>query len=208
MMKTEMLNDELLEDLDLLADGELPEAQRAELFVRLDEAENGWRLCAQALLESRMISESLRPATAERPPIRSFPGRQVAGWLGIAAALALAFVTGYTNPQMTSVVELPVVDSHPHPARPSQSLGSARTASAVYTWVDMAAAAGLEPGVNELGQVHYTTREELSPVYVTALRNAGLSVERRTRMMNLTSDSGAAVQLPFTETRVMSSGPY
>ena len=40
---------------DLLADGELSEAQRRELLAGLDDEPGGWRQCATAFLEAQAL---------------------------------------------------------------------------------------------------------------------------------------------------------
>ncbi|HVJ79751.1 MAG TPA: hypothetical protein VNC50_01675, partial [Planctomycetia bacterium] len=88
---------ELRRSLDRLADGELAERERSELLARLDGIQDGWKLCARALLEAQAFREAFGEATpAAFTSMRGAPkGRsQRTAWLAIAAAACLAFVAG------------------------------------------------------------------------------------------------------------------
>jgi len=103
--------------LDLLVDGELPEAERCRLLAGLDGTPGGWRACALAFLETQCWKEQLRavartsshaeaPASASaasaagEPPV---PASRRQAWTGrvwrlggtalaMAASFLLAFV--------------------------------------------------------------------------------------------------------------------
>ncbi len=55
------------EELDLLAEGELSNAERADLFHRLDEDPARWKTCALAILEAQSLRKSLREGLADQP---------------------------------------------------------------------------------------------------------------------------------------------
>ena len=54
--------------LDLLVDGELPEAERRQLLLKLEETPGGWRACALAFLESQCLKQTCRAVAAEGTP--------------------------------------------------------------------------------------------------------------------------------------------
>ena len=61
------------EELDLLAEGELSHADRADLFRRLDEDPARWKDCALAMLEARALRKSLRECLADQPMAQALP---------------------------------------------------------------------------------------------------------------------------------------
>jgi hypothetical protein len=70
------MNDELLSNddrrlLDLLVDGELNDAQRRELLLRLERSPDGWRRCAAAFLEAQAWRGETRAMTAPQAPAPS-----------------------------------------------------------------------------------------------------------------------------------------
>jgi anti-sigma factor RsiW len=62
------------EELDLLAEGELSHAERADLFRRLDENPSHWKDCALAILEAQSLRKSLRQSLADQPMAQALPG--------------------------------------------------------------------------------------------------------------------------------------
>lgn len=62
------------EELDLLAEGELSHAERADLFCRLDEDPARWKDCALAILEAQSLRKSLREGLADQPITQTIPG--------------------------------------------------------------------------------------------------------------------------------------
>ena len=62
------------EELDLLAEGELSHAERAELFCRLDEHPARWKDCALAILEAQSLRKSLHEGLADQPIASTMPG--------------------------------------------------------------------------------------------------------------------------------------
>jgi hypothetical protein len=92
--------------LELLVDGELPEAGRRELLLRLENEPDGWRRCALAFLEAQVWRQALPSvATTGAAPgplvarYRSRPHRTfwrlTARSMGLAATLAAAFMLGW-----------------------------------------------------------------------------------------------------------------
>ncbi len=118
--------------LDLLIDGELPEAERRRLLAGLDHVPGGWRACALAFLEAQCWREEMRaerraPAdglggtagfssSAGSPAIVSrhqpWP-RRIVRWggtlLAMAASFLLAFVaaTALRSPRETGIPGVP-----------------------------------------------------------------------------------------------------
>src|SRR5262249_32693931 len=86
--------------LDRLVDGELPNAERRALLLRLESEPDGWRRCALAFLESQSWREAVGPLAAAAPipsrPIRTPRRRRsVARLTAVAASLAAAFALGW-----------------------------------------------------------------------------------------------------------------
>ncbi len=89
--------------LDLLVDGELDDARRRELLLKLDSAPGGWRNCALAFLEAQSWRQEFgalsRDAVAALPQtnIERTPRFLTSVWgsaLAIAASFAIAFGLG------------------------------------------------------------------------------------------------------------------
>lgn len=107
MNPTEHPNDRTLDDdqlLEMLVDGELDEAQRRELLLRLDREPDGWRRCALSFLEVQSLREAM-PALAGRPtpngqrtmsPVgrRPWSGGRGGTLLAMAASFLLALGLG------------------------------------------------------------------------------------------------------------------
>jgi hypothetical protein len=99
----EKIRDEDRQRFDLLADGELSEAERRELLLSLDHRPNGWRDCALALLEAECWSREMaaiggrcvQPVVAG-PRVRRSAGPWSSGtrWATLAASLVTAFFLG------------------------------------------------------------------------------------------------------------------
>jgi len=104
--------------LDLLVDGELPEAERRRLLQSLDRQPDGWKRCALAFLEAqcwRLEAEALAGEIAPPRKPSVMPTRQPSSvpqrksgtknaidawrlwrgrWIGTAASLLVVFVVG------------------------------------------------------------------------------------------------------------------
>jgi hypothetical protein len=91
--------------LDKLVDGELDADARRELLSALDETSGGWRRCALAFLEAQAWRSELRVVVgksgspesqnAKVACIRRSPFWQIRRAAVLAAALTMAFVTGW-----------------------------------------------------------------------------------------------------------------
>jgi len=123
--------------IDCLVDGEVPDAERRALLLRLDSEPEGWRRCALAFLEAQSWREALNSlAGAGIARTRALPDRQgcrprswprFAALTGLAASVAVAFALGWVmhfQPTQTiqdaSVADgtqlVPMaIDEHPQP---------------------------------------------------------------------------------------------
>jgi hypothetical protein len=94
--------------LDLLVDGELNDAERRELLLRLERSPDGWRRCAAAFLESQAWRGEARalvspqassqiPISASTParpqPASLVPARPFQIWMPVALAAGLLVAT-------------------------------------------------------------------------------------------------------------------
>lgn len=85
-------------ELDLLAENELSDSERAELFQRLNEHPQQWRNCALALMETQAICRGLQALATQNPkpvptahtPIIERKGR----WASLVIVSLLAAVVG------------------------------------------------------------------------------------------------------------------
>lgn len=127
--------------IDRLVDGELPDAERRQLLLRLDAEPDGWRRCALAFLEAQTWREAFTPTADPAPPVpRTHPAagvrsqarkpgtwRPAARLAGLAAGFAAAFVLGWAlrGKPLESTPHSPVAQgdlSAPAPApRPPQA---------------------------------------------------------------------------------------
>jgi hypothetical protein len=84
--------------LDVLVDGELPDAQRRELLASLDRVPGGWRACALAFLEAQCWRQSLAETARGSAPQSELPvaaRMRRAAWsrrVGTLAAMAASFL--------------------------------------------------------------------------------------------------------------------
>ena len=116
--------------LDRLVDGELDDRRRADLLRRLDAEPDGWRRCAAAFLEAQGWTRALH---AEREcsvinPSAAGRWRPLRRMSGIAAAVMVAFVTGFVarGGSRPSTGATPYVIEAPPapPARPAATAAS------------------------------------------------------------------------------------
>jgi hypothetical protein len=93
------------EMLEQLADGELSEARRRELLLKLDRVPGGWRACALGFLETQCFQDTLgglaRESTRPAPTVVAVPrrrgdwSRHVRTGLAMAASFLLALGIGW-----------------------------------------------------------------------------------------------------------------
>jgi len=94
---------------DLLVDGELPESDRRNLLMTLDDLPGGWRRCALAFLEAQSWKAELgairEESTGQTPPARAirrrgFPGGTWGTLLAVAASFLIALGLGLVLPEV------------------------------------------------------------------------------------------------------------
>jgi hypothetical protein len=157
--------------LDRLVDGELDEAARAELLRSLDANPECWRQCALAFLEAQTWGGALNAPRQEiRPPRQIRPLRLGGQFAAIAAAVIVAFMTGFAARNASvSRPDLPVV---PPPA----------TVSVVTTTPDVEVAA---PGQSTLPD--YVRRQ---------LERQGYEVEGNRKTVSVALKDGRQLAVP------------
>lgn len=88
---------------DLLVDGELPESDRRNLLMTLDDLPGGWRRCALAFLEAQSWKQALgtirQESMSQTPPARTirrrgFPGGTWGTLIAVAASFLIALGLG------------------------------------------------------------------------------------------------------------------
>ncbi|MBR4834305.1 MAG: hypothetical protein IKU86_08260, partial [Thermoguttaceae bacterium] len=71
--------------VELLVDGELPDAERRALLERLDAIDGGWKLCAIAFLEAQTFRQAFRAfADAEFSALDRFADADFGNFKGVA----------------------------------------------------------------------------------------------------------------------------
>lgn len=174
------MNDSFDPNLDLLVDGELPEDQRTELLMQLDQREDGWKHCALRFLETQSWQSALKKNSAPTKKRRSI-------WplpLTAVASVALGF---FLAPQNTSE---PVVDNTP-PKKMEE--------------IDQPASfAGLHliPSRDESGSLFYICRDPLPADILQAFQLAGHRVQEVEKMIPLSNPSTSLAFLPLRETHI------
>jgi hypothetical protein len=81
--------------LDRLVDGELDEAERRALLLRLDQAPQGWRHCALAFLEAQAWRSETRAAVTEPVATLIRPAASQRSWAKPALYIPLAMAAGF-----------------------------------------------------------------------------------------------------------------
>jgi hypothetical protein len=167
-----------LGQLDRLVDGELGEAERRELLLRLEHEPDGWRRCALAFLESQCWGEALHGLArgdVERTAAGGAAGteapygsRRPSPWLhrlttglAMAATFLLALMIGWQYGPHSSQRIGPAVDDMangaalqaPSPvasqdARPPQATQGPRTSANPWQMVTVSVP-GAKPGQNQ-----------------------------------------------------------
>ncbi len=112
--------------LDRLVDGDLPESERRDLLLRLENDPDGWRRCALAFLEDQSWRKALAPVASTPVPVpcptspnAGLPGKSWLPRITIAASLmASTFAAGFAAGGLTKVDHrVEVADSNlPKPA--------------------------------------------------------------------------------------------
>jgi hypothetical protein len=181
--------------VDRLVDGELPDAERRALLLRLEAESGGWRRCALAFLEAQAWREALGPlagsgsgaagpaAVGQRAGRRHRSWRRLVRLSGLAAGLVAAFALGWalhgtpapTGPRTPLARVAPTAPvappSPPQPATPE--VRPSRPAERV---------AALDPGVRRW-------------------ERGGYRAEAQERLVSMELKGGRKVQIPVREVR-------
>jgi len=190
--------------IDRLVDGELPDVERRELLLRLENEPDGWRRCALAFLEAQVWRQALASvaASAGAPALSTIPHgprlkmlswRLMARLTGLAASLAAAFVLGWTYHHSLEQ------------AAPSTLLnpeiGPATVAPAGASQKNLDKVAAENPNPSKSSQV----LASIDP-FVKHLQQQGYSVETENRLVSMESKDGRTIKLPVKEVRIRYAG--
>jgi hypothetical protein len=198
--------------VDRLVDGELADAERRELLLRLEREADGWRRCALAFLEAQnwrqafgpLVASDLAPAMGGEAGVESSNARHpvhsrgvaalgaghrprswraVARLTGLAAGLAAAFALGWG---VHSPPEKPATyDSANQQAISSESPEPAPV---------KVAARESEPWKS-------TEPDQLDPI-VKRWEQRGYSVELQQRLLSMELKDGRKINVPVREVRL------
>jgi len=187
--------------IDQLVDGELPDALRRELLLRLDSDPDGWRRCALAFLESQSWREALHPLTAPARPaaplVEMFDGpdrkpalrRPLARLAALATGLAAAFAIGW------------VLHGQPWQDAPHASTAPGERSAAVAPSVPAQPAPRETAAMEPQPSVPEKSTALLDPV-VKQLEQRGYRAEMQKRLVSMELKDGRKLDIPVQELRV------
>jgi hypothetical protein len=175
--------------IDRLVDGELPDAERRALLLRLEHEPDGWRRCALAFLEAQSWREAFAPlAAAPRPvSVGAVPARKprawrsVARWTGLAASLATAYALGWAW--------------HPGPVGPKPG---APLAKGEMT----APPAPAEPRPQDTPPSKQPAPTTLASPVLARLEQRGFQAETQRRVVSMELQDGRKLDVPVREVRL------
>ncbi len=211
-------------EIDRLVDGDLGDAERRELLLKLGSSPDGWRRCALAFLEDQALRDALsgpRAVEVARPaviPIRPAPRRRwlASGRAWAASAVAASFAVGFAaggvsrvRPESPAVAVAPVEKVAPAPEVTEDAIRR-------VGWVNLVDRSAGEappqrvpvlagPGLDESW-----LREQAPavPEYVRAQwERRGYQVEERRRLVPLALEDGRRVSIPVDEVAFKYVGP-
>jgi len=192
--------------LDRLVDGELSQADRADLLRRLDAEPGGWRACALAFLEAQEFASASRawalshaPASVANPtnpiegqaPIGPRRRRWRPARLGLAASIvALAFFSGWVAGERGAA------------RRSTDSAGSGPADLASARPVDSSG-----PPVKSPEREWADRLPEAVPEYVRSQwERRGYQIEQSRRLISMDLEDGRRVTIPIDDVRVQFVG--
>lgn len=202
------MSSELKLRLELLADDELTPDERDTLLRELGQSPDGWRMCAEALLEAQSYRRAFRPMAVPAIP-RSTRKSWARGGL-VAASILIAFALGFLWPGT----------SQGPGVQPEQNRAIAGIEDRAPIDVpELTGSDAMLPEMPEMpempeipevclevrldnGMVVYTTPRPLPGFLVESLEQAGHRVERLPRSVEVPMSDGETVSLPFVETRI------
>jgi len=220
------------EALDLLVDGELDEARRRELLLRLEREPDGWRRCALAFLEAQSLRQEMRrmvrrPA-APPPRPRSVPGRRwLNGRAGIVLAVAASFLIALglgtllrdfaarSGPAGPEPIQLAGTEkgSRERTADPTGPLGPQPNASGPVQLVNLSMPGGPD-GARHSIQLPACQRDSIDEAWLNsfpqampekvqqALRRTGHQVRQSRQLLPLRMKDGRQLVLPVDQVDV------
>jgi hypothetical protein len=177
-------------------DGELPDAERRALLLRLDTEPDGWRRCALAFLEAQNWREAFGPLvvpsataartwpklTMDRQGLKSRSLRRVARLTGLAASLLTAFALGWAW------------HGGPSEIVPRASIAQRETSDPAASQPPPIDLATRDPGLSK-------PAESIDPV-VKQWEQRGYSAETQTRLIPVELKDGRKVAVPVHEVRL------
>ncbi len=209
--------------IDRLVDGELGEAERRELFARLENEPNGWRRCALAFLEAQCWKEALEnlseaarqtsPATIRfHPPKGHFRREQLVRVLSLAACFLAALLLGAWLRQLLGPVgslgpnaQFAKLGSTGEKMLPPEGLADKTSPRGVWRLVSLAPTSGTSgQAVNvpalESEQLDERWLQNLPPPIpekvLQALNRTGHRVRQRRELVPLPLEDGRQLVLP------------
>jgi hypothetical protein len=217
------------EQLDLLVDNELTEAERRKLLSRLDGQPGGWRQCALAFLEAQQWKRDLRAVareTAPRPPgippaRRSRRDKSAGTLLAMAASFLVALALG-TQWQKVQQARIPTgtklvgvtpgnAQSAPAPTRPPSPLVAIKAKGRPRSPVGPGA---WSPASDKAMRLPVVDGERVNPQWlqnlpaavpdgvVQAFKQSGHQVRQRRELLPFTLKDGRRLVVPVDEVEV------
>ncbi len=205
--------------IDRLVDGDLGEAERRELLLRLEDEPDGWRRCALAFLEDQAwrlamagaVTPAARPFEAVRTPDPAPGGRPSRLRYSLAASiLAATFAAGFAvrgaarDPRTTPPGRGDIALQKPDAPPPDGAPGAIREVG----WIDLVDRSAGEsppqrvPILSGPGLDDEWLRDQPPSVseYVRAQwERQGYQVEERRRLVSLDLEDGRRVSIPVDE---------
>ncbi len=186
--------------LECLVDGELADAERRALLVRLDREPDGWRRCALAFLQEQTWREAIAPlangaSTPASPALTPPASRQRISWrraarmTALAAGLAAAFTIGWT------------LRERPTPSVPAAPLAE------VKTGVPKPSLPPSRPGPFDVAghEARPSNSDQQASLLDPVLRRweqQGYRAETQKRLVSMELKDGRKIQLPIQEVRL------
>jgi anti-sigma factor RsiW len=191
--------------IDQLVDGELPDTERRDLLLRLENAPDGWRRCALAFLEAQAWCEALGPLAAARRTgqirLAGNQHRQLGRWYSLprlsrlsalAAGFALVFASGWALHRGSSekVAPAPSIRTEAPPSTPSSQSGE--SAAIELPGRESAALQSAGPALLDEAAQLWEQR--------------GYQTERESRVISMELKDGRRLDMPIEEVRVQYIG--
>jgi hypothetical protein len=181
--------------IDWLVDGELTEAERRALLLRLDGESDGWRRCALAFLEDQCLRVVLaKPSGSAAAPgrLQLTPTQCLSPFRTFARTAAAAFVAFALGWAARG-------DGHARPEEPPVAGREVQKPRATAPRIDPVSTATVIPSV-------LTRRDDREPAALTtqelAWERKGYQVERGRRFVSVDLGGGRRADVPVDEVRL------